>query len=369
MSVDISPRTRQWAGSSRTWRVLTVVANPPESSVPADLVRRIVTETNAQHPMLSERTPSLPPVLLPNPDELGGHVFQGVAGVHLRLRAVGKNSERRQWVDAFVASLNEAGAEGRLERLPAAYPPAAFLKQQQERGVNGLLAWTDGDHVAEKVRATLATFTPSSAKAHVFIDETCLLLANDALPALLTHMLEDPAEAGIAIALADGPDGSDLRIGRRYSSFCEQDRRCDRLADAARAADFLTTQADMVDYACVRTGRRRLTWFELSSDEPRPPGGSPASLRGEPARNYVPDAYGIQVLTAGHLGRAHDLSSWNVDDLGHDRFLVTAADLRPWIVPDVPPDDVLARARADFGDMIASEDYLSELRRLRRLNA
>lgn len=45
--------------------------------------------------------------------------------------------------------------------------------------------------------------------------------------------------------------------------------------------------------------------------------------------DHVPDAHGIQVLTERHLARAHDLSAWDITDLGAGRHLVAAADLAP----------------------------------------
>lgn len=80
---------------------------------------------------------------------------------------------------------------------------------------------------------------------------------------------------------------------------------------------------------------------------------------------YVPDAYGAQILTRDHLTKAQDLSGWQVERVGPDRFLVRARDLEPWVAaPDAPfmshqrfPDpDLRTRARADFGAMILTRE-------------
>lgn len=68
--------------------------------------------------------------------------------------------------------------------------------------------------------------------------------------------------------------------------------------------------------------------------------------------SMVPDAHGIQVLTAAHLERAHDLSDWSVRHLGSDRYLVEAPDLNPWFSQPLPDPVVREKARADFGEMI-----------------
>jgi hypothetical protein len=66
----------------------------------------------------------------------------------------------------------------------------------------------------------------------------------------------------------------------------------------------------------------------------------------------VPDACGVQLLTEAHLARAHDLSNWTVTPVADGRYLVEARDLAAWYQTDQPSEDVVARAREDFGDMI-----------------
>lgn len=74
---------------------------------------------------------------------------------------------------------------------------------------------------------------------------------------------------------------------------------------------------------------------------------------------YTPDAHGLQVLTAAHLGHARDLSDWIIKPLADGRHLVQAKDLEPWFAqPEVDPD-VLARARDDFGDMILTPETIA----------
>lgn len=69
------------------------------------------------------------------------------------------------------------------------------------------------------------------------------------------------------------------------------------------------------------------------------------------------------MLTGRHLSRARDLSTWNIAEIVPDRFLVHANDLDPWYAGDTPDPEVVAQARADFGDMILTPDtvplYLS----------
>lgn len=88
---------------------------------------------------------------------------------------------------------------------------------------------------------------------------------------------------------------------------------------------------------------------------------------------YVPDAFGIQVLTDAHLERAHDLSDWDVTALANGRHLVAAKDVEGWFgtlaprdwrslgtTPPLPDNrELVEKARADFGDMILTADTLN----------
>lgn len=80
---------------------------------------------------------------------------------------------------------------------------------------------------------------------------------------------------------------------------------------------------------------------------------------------YSLDPCGIQILTSAHLAKAHDLSAWNTTKLDHDHYLVQAHDLEPWYATpmrwnDSIPEDLLARARADFGQIVLTHDIAAE---------
>ncbi|PKQ31142.1 MAG: hypothetical protein CVT62_09380 [Actinobacteria bacterium HGW-Actinobacteria-2] len=72
---------------------------------------------------------------------------------------------------------------------------------------------------------------------------------------------------------------------------------------------------------------------------------------------YTPAPCGIQILTDKHLAHAHDLDDWNTTRLNDRLHLVQAKDLGPWYsrpltYHDQPDPEVIAKARADFGDML-----------------
>lgn len=74
---------------------------------------------------------------------------------------------------------------------------------------------------------------------------------------------------------------------------------------------------------------------------------------------YTPDAHGIQILTDQHLTRARDLSTWNIRELSHDRYLVEAEDTTPWYSTPLPDQDTVDQARHDFGDMILTKETIA----------
>jgi len=77
---------------------------------------------------------------------------------------------------------------------------------------------------------------------------------------------------------------------------------------------------------------------------------------------FGPDVRGAMVLTDAHLARAHDLSDWSVEPLGHGRHLVQAHELAAWFAQPEPAPDVLAKARADFGPLILTRADIDQKR-------
>jgi hypothetical protein len=98
-----------------------------------------------------------------------------------------------------------------------------------------------------------------------------------------------------------------------------------------------------------------------------------AHLQGD----YVPDAYLQQVLTSAHLDRIGELppDRWETEELGHDRHLVTARNLDPWLDydpspyhgsdnvytrPAAPDPATLAQARVDLEPALLTLETLAQ---------
>jgi hypothetical protein len=119
--------------------------------------------------------------------------------------------------------------------------------------------------------------------------------------------------------------------------------------------------ADRLDVAFIRTGRYQVTsWIDLAGAVPALPYVTEAKVR----RNrqlwdrYLPDAHGIQVVTAAHLSRLGALPNWQVRALAGSRHLVQARDLEPWFAADQPDPEVVAAARADFAAALLTPEVI-----------
>ncbi len=143
------------------------------------------------------------------------------------------------------------------------------------------------------------------------------------------------------------------------ATFTALEPEVDKLAAAAQLTRLLTAYATELDVGAIRLAH--LTnpgWFD--------PGQSGRwRLDRHLWSTRVCDANGIQLLTSGHLDHARDLSNWLITEVATDRFLVQAKDLTPWLAThdknawqryESPDPATVAQARADFGDMILTEE-------------
>jgi hypothetical protein len=142
------------------------------------------------------------------------------------------------------------------------------------------------------------------------------------------------------------------------SAWTDLDDTCDPIDLAIRAARLATHFASDLDLAEVHPT------FAGATDMHGRNSGFWA-LNRHLAASFVPDAFGIQLLTDHHLDRALDLTDWTVEEVAPDRYLVRARDLAAWFaVSDseevrferFPAPALLDQARADFGPMILTRE-------------
>jgi hypothetical protein len=134
----------------------------------------------------------------------------------------------------------------------------------------------------------------------------------------------------------------------------------ERLEQVAAAMVALPEDTDLafVQYSSAYT----ISWMELQVGRPPLPYVREPDIRYNRHLNsrYTPDAHGLQLLTDAHLKHANDLSDWVIDPLGGGRHLVQAKDLQPWYARGDPDPDTLAKARADFGQMILTKQTIAD---------
>lgn len=131
----------------------------------------------------------------------------------------------------------------------------------------------------------------------------------------------------------------------------------DRLAQVTAA---MVALPEYTDLAFVRYSSAYPSWMDLGVVRPVLPHVKEPDVRYNRHLNslFTPDAHGLQLLTDAHLEHASDLSDWVIEPLGAGRHLVQAKDLRAWYATGDPDPDTLAKARANFGNMILTPETI-----------
>lgn len=144
-------------------------------------------------------------------------------------------------------------------------------------------------------------------------------------------------------------------------SYADHDPSLSLTEKLALARQPLTFALEYTNLAFVTTERPNGTpWHPDPRDDAWPHVGEPDVRYNRPLlASMVPDANGIQILTAAHLERANDLSDWTVTHLEHGRYLVEAPDLNAWYAAPLPDPALRKKAREDFGDMIMTPQLIA----------
>lgn len=153
-----------------------------------------------------------------------------------------------------------------------------------------------------------------------------------------------------------GDGGQDVSLGYwGQVAYVKAGTHLDNAAVALEMVEVLRHHAEHLDVGAVRPGQvgrtRNFGYAQSLWSENRHLWAT---------RVQQPNA--VQVLTSAHLELAHDLSSWTVEQVAEDRWLVATADLGPWFdhagdedAQNVPPD-VMESAVRDFGDMLLTPE-------------
>ena len=321
-----------------------------------------------------------------NEDSLGGNAEALGAveapvdgGFAVLIQRPGTKTTYLRWLDKVADLLTERGAEGTITAAPHVLSPAWYrndptippqptaLVAFRTSDLSAMtmdearFVWAVPPEPTRRIVEAVANWTRlEGAKTHLGVSGyTTVAHPRDIEPMLNAALPSEPRasieqftskprrmrRAGFGIYGSAG-----MQIVDQTTSW--PDRVNDLIEGMCRLPD-LIEQASL-----VHMGKAPPQWSGIGSTVPRPPFAMEHHFRTNPnlRRRFVPDAYAAQVLTREHLERANSLSNWEVTDLGHGRLLVAAPDLAPWFLTGEPDPSVLARARADFGEMILTDE-------------
>jgi hypothetical protein len=281
----------------------------------------------------------------------------------------------------LAAELAAAGFTGKLGGAPDAAPPRCLVSalpvptgyaayaldpSAQDDPVRRAAGWLVSPAATERIAGLLDRWARRPG-AELMLRQNLYLLSvqlADAAPQLIRAVTEtgmagldfivDKDEYALHTALCFGGDG----VFQVVSGPDDWPQQVDLLIDALTALPADTEQAYIrVSY------RNRSSHDQIDALQPLP-GINEADVRYNKhlLGRYLPDAHGVQVVRTAHLANAHDLSDWQITDLGHGRHLVRAADLAPWYAQPLPDPDVLARARADFAGALLTRQVIADHR-------
>jgi hypothetical protein len=291
----------------------------------------------------------------------------------------------KEWMAQLVAGLEGRGVTGRLEAARPTYiggwptedpTPAAFL------------AWPEDIELAtaDKQRRSHWLVPPDATEQIVAHAAAWTGAGGDqAVVGIGIFPLAVSSEADIASLMGSSLINNNRTDSIRYQSDQQRGRMAtfspggaavmqeigasvpwEKRLEASFEA-LTTAPAEHLDLAFIRAAPKYTRhWDQIDIRQKRDPLQKLPNLLHESDIRYnrhllsgwTPDAHGIQILTDQHLSRARDLSSWNIRDLGHDRYLIEAEDLAPWYSTPLPDQEVVDQARHDFGDMILTKEVI-----------
>ena len=294
------------------------------------------------------------------------------------LDLIGTVEQNRSWLTAFTEELTRAGWSGRLTPAPTppteaagldtAIRPAAYLalRMNEEPPPGTVGRWgpprwaVDAGTTTALCRYLVDWAALPGAAVQLAMGRSRLEFSGDDVTEHLVWAAEHDHTAGLAYAAPAAVRRADL--GAWGQVTCQvSDHGPDWRARVQHLRAPLLQFADRLDVAFLRTGRYEVTsWIDLAGAVPVLPHVSEAKVR----RNrrlwdrYLPDAHGIQIVTAAHLSRLGPLPGWDVQPLAGGRHLVQARDLEPWFAAAEPDPNVVAAARADFAGALLTPEVI-----------
>jgi hypothetical protein len=287
-----------------------------------------------------------------------------------------------RWTQAFAEDLRDQGWDGVLTTETENYP--AVMSQPTAISMTSALAvtsWrpapkgatTPGWRLDSTLRDRLVNWavdwvSDGSPSIHLGLGMTMFERPVDVIAQVLASpfAMGAPGPAGTRPKLINSPDSDHIR----WVTFTENGIMLVKLRSPdltweqtlAPLSETLTAFSDISEFGLVRYGHANAVSFNSVVSGWPPPRLPDDELAESPVyyygraryldTEYLPDASGQQVVGDGHLTRFHDLSNWDVTDLGGGKHLVAAKDQAAWFASDTPRPELVEQARRDFGDVI-----------------
>ncbi|HST80615.1 MAG TPA: hypothetical protein VLL08_02615 [Kineosporiaceae bacterium] len=297
------------------------------------------------------------------------------------LDLIGTPEQNRSWLSAFTEELTRAGWSGTLAPAPIPPPsewvsgldtairPAGYLAFRMNEepppgtvGRWGPPRWTvDAGTTTALCRYLVGWAALPGATVQLTMGRSRSEFSGDDVAEHLVWAAEHNHTAGVAYTAPAAARLADL--GAWGQVTCQvRDDGPDWRARVEHLRELLLEFANQLDVAFLRTGRYPVTsWTGLAGAVPALPHVSEAKVNRYRRLwdQYVPDAHGIQILTAAHLSRLGPLPDWEVRPLTGGGHLVQARDLEPWFAAAEPDPEVVAAARADFAGALLTPEVIS----------
>ena len=298
-----------------------------------------------------------------DPDGFGAGVHGTVVGGAMKLKHPPSERALRDWLAVFAERVRTEGWGGAVHKAPAIHRLDWLIRLNEPRlTVYASYEATIRDRIGPELCAAAVQWARRTGGPEAFLLSSALTLPDPSGELERPVSLALSRHASIAACYASRQPGRASRISLTadgHASYQVYDPELTplRLADAAREALLIDCAATRWAAAALAT-RDSHSWQTLGKTLGQTRSAPPwAAAHNSPAwGGYVPDVFGMQLLTDEHLRRAADLSAWTVTEAAPGRHLVEARNPADWFGPAGPSAQTLAAARADFGAVIAPAD-------------
>jgi hypothetical protein len=290
------------------------------------------------------------------PDDIGDGVYPTVAGGALLLRWQPDDDVLRRWLDVVASQMRARDWTGLLHAAPR------VLDLDLTPPDPGLTVFASYDMPPDlELCESAAQWAIRNGGPDVYLNSGMLLADRPGELGRHLYLAVTGTYTISAMCVSErpGPSSSIGLVGDGQASYQVYDPRLTPFTQVGAAREALLAAVGHTRWAgAMLISGYSYSWQTLNKTvgqkwvSPSWTGG-----RNNPVwSSYVPDAFGMQLLTSDHLGRTRDLSGWAVSEAGPDRYLVEALELGEWFGPAGPSAEVVAAARADFGPAIAPAD-------------